>query len=761
MTGSGTVTPPLPTSDTWTKRTLTYSFGDTRRGPDGLQQGWWKGCVIRASGDVFIAQGNPRNVGRGTFFFRNSLGYFERTNNIPSDEGVWTNWWKNSTTGGIRENYECLHDPGRNRIIILDGGPYGYSPTYGYTNGPHIGEMYYDVAIDEFFTPYPTVTNVWVPTTVDDVAHFSESGRGNQWPNFDQCYVLDTVTDRAYIFGGWSLPGYGLAYRQLATGAKVSVIGSATWPNSYTISRSTNLRGGMDYSTRQLWVLANNAELYMLNLNDKSPAWRHIPTVGNKPSTPPITDPNTDSGVIAQFHEEHQQIVAYCGVNVSTRVPGEVAVRNVWVLDLHTRVWRNGLQNAGPANPVGAVGNNLFYSPTDRRIRLLTYSQADSHPEVWDYYPSPTSASSFTQLRMPDPVGNYASLSFGFTYNDECKHVEMAYCPANGRIYMANGDTQGSNTLHIHSMDPATGEFRLESGFDRSLYTPYTWPYAFPNGFQDEFLWQWSPVLQRFILGFAGGDSYVDPPDVNSIAGNCTKGVWFFDPAVAPGDPAGSLTQDLRLFNSFEYSGVDPGIRSQAYDADTHRVYAFSQDALQMRIWDIATMTQLASVNLGSTWRGPAIGSYSIRNAITVLNGYVYGLGVYNATGNVGDQEMFFARYNIATQQVQRLSTPPSKFQGGPDTAGGALWNKQLGFHLLTSGSRLVWPVSFDPDGKIWAWFIYDPSVDLWTRDNNMPTVGSPIGNSFVSLPDGRIMFGGATFASPRQTHFYFYTPPQ
>lgn len=747
--------PVVVTADTWIHRSAAsealplYSEG---MGP-ATHQGWYKGCLIETTGDLFFAQGtqcaltNANCTMYGTFIWNNSTGQWSRV-----DDRLDTRWFKHFSNG-IAENYETAYDPTRHCVWFSEGGPGWGNPGDG---NPRRGQLRFDLATLEYFNHRPSSN--YVPVTQDDTDHFFHEARDGpaRLIGFDDC--IEVIDGKLYNFGGWNTavatlrvidpatevrPGYAISTTTYPT---TNVAPSPSWNGDDGVCRD---RSGQHRKEKYLWTVANLGELYVLNLNEEPGTWkwRHVPTTGPKPISRPVT--GTTQGVITELHEDANCIVAYCGRAHTASEVGTL-LRQTWVLDLATRRWRHGPSAANgdtvPTGQGGAVTKSMFYSPAERVVRLM--DGGASKMGIWDFVPEYTGRGTITSFELID---NPTATVTPYEQGGSTKHTNMAYCPPLDRIYVSGGDVTGTAAPDwTWSMDVATGEWRRDAirvdGVD-----PH------PVAAQDGMGFFWDDAANR---GGTGRNKFLFLPGAY-IQGGTTpthtwaRGWWTFDPYTNEWEQFTGLWGTLGQGSGNLFGGCwNP-------DDDIMYIVGNSSGSKTTVRYHLGTQTQLDTLTWanGSTFMSgtnAAGGQFTSRGQHVLHNGYIYVLGTATTDGVY--RFSVFCRYHIATNTIQRLATPPVR----------AGYINAVECRIALSGSKIVWPAANGPDGEFggsgsdayYGMCVYDIETDTWVRDEQVPAYGNFCANSVMrtALPDGRVCMAGSVFGRP-QTHFWMYRP--
>lgn len=758
QTSSGSMyvaVPSVSTGDTWTLVSGDFPAGDTRNATIGYHFA----CASRDStGQILYQWGFPFNTngtsaGGGAFLFNQTTRAWERINgNVPLDLPPFDQDPRSDYTLpylGAIENYGVTYDPDRDRIWV---GQHSYGWVHiGYDpdNMPDNGDTYLSFSDNMFHMYAPNSYNTMYGR--EDIDAVSVQNLGFAYHR-----------NRLWYFGR---DNYGWGYRDLTTNARTSLGLLSTY--GIELVNTTKYitgptRSGLHRGQQYLWLLDSRVRFWKCDISsDTGPyTWVQVPTTGTGPAYWVDQTGNLDDGINATIDESRNVLVAHVGINIMNgSVTGMQTVDKTYVLNLTTNEWRIGASRANgdvvpgypPNNPtyigtprVACSASMLYDRFSQRCMYVVTRGSPFGRVEVWAFQPQ--TKWSWYQL-PPISLSSWFGRAQLFRYDQGCKHVEMAYCSDNGRLYAAFGDSYYSNTLLVTSMDLATGVWRYESGYD---YTGGNWEYPIPNGFQDECAWFFVPSAHKFLLGFNGPFPYGSAE--GTPQGEWTKGVWWFDPAVAAGgDPAGCWAQDLRLFPSYMYTlDSDPKIKTgdATYDSVTNRLYKVDVVNNLLVWYDINTFAK-SSVSIGTAWYGGVSSTRDSRNGQVVLDGYLY-FQYYFYTG-VAAGEQRFARVNLTTYAAERLADPPR-----PSSV--PTWPVHtLEPRLGRSNGKVVWPVTTGPEGDVYGMLVYNPATNTWIDDVTRPSVGNFLCNSLTSLPDGRVAMCGQSFNAKKLTHIYFY----
>lgn len=723
-------------ADTWSKLNATYPNGNVRAGPY-IGQGWSKPCIHVTTGHIYYWQGLPTSANGGSFIFRPSIGYWEKLNSDTSD-------WKKSFLGAA-ENYDIVHDPDRNVIWRSTGGPFssGGAPG-GYNNGPYYGEMKYDIAADLWSTPYKEVGNGYVPAP-GDVPYFDYGPFGTPGTQTGSNGKYIYYNGALYQFGAFS-SGSGaqaLTKRDIASGVISTLLTTAQCPPWTSIaSHCMYDRSGLNSRTKKLWTLADNLAYNELDLRLPTLSWSAIPTTGTRPTVPaPSAYPgytDGDYGISAVIDEAANCLVAWCGRNEQVTADGGADQRKTWIMDLATRVWREGPSLAGghvvPPASVQCL-HRLLYDPVGERTLLVTIVPATAATDVWALQIAPIGGI-ITSWPLPTSSGSTYGVNyygFPFTANGSAKHVCMAYCPLNNRIYAQGGDSIHSATDGTFSVSLDDGSWRLDVG------APVYPTLPAPHALQDGFGMFWVASVNQFVL--IPGGYYPYPPPIDPVANplhNYSKGYWWFDPST------NVYTQDLRLFTD-PYSSTGCLHGGAWDDVNEHViVLADSSAGKAVRRWDPLAGVRLADLTL-SIPNDPAYPGLVFQRSRQVACGrWVYAAG-YKHDGTPSGRVPLMVRWNMDTHATEVCATPP--------VSGPAIIDLEV--RLAVSHGKIVWLFHNGPEGNIISINVYDPSTNTWTQDSKRPAYGNFIGNSICET-DRHVCMSGGVFGL-QQSHFWLY----
>jgi hypothetical protein len=313
------------------------------------------------------------------------------------------------------------------------------------------------------------------------------------------------------------------------------------------------------------------------------------------------------------------------------------------------------------------------------------------------------------------------------TLERSSKHTNMA---SDGRrLFVSGGDWSHSATDGTWSMDLATGQWRQDVGAPVYPTRPA------PHALQDGAGFVWVPTRSRFLMW--PGSYYAYEPAGSPIL-NYARGIWWFDPATT------TYTQETGLFGTY---GTGTGnFFGGIYDDVNEEIVAFgdSGSSPAARRWSVRNLTRLPDVSFRLN-NPPGRAAYFTRGQHVKIGRYAYIIG-YRTDGNVSSQTPLLLRWHLDSRAMEELAPPPVDGTKIVD----------LEIRMGTSHGKLVWPFVNGPEGEIMGIYVYDPATNSWAVDRQVPSYGAFVGNSVTSLPDGRVVWAGASFGR-QQTHMWFY----
>lgn len=308
-----------------------------------------------------------------------------------------------------------------------------------------------------------------------------------------------------------------------------------------------------------------------------------------------------------------------------------------------------------------------------------------------------------------------------YSANGASKHTNQA-CDGK-RIYVCGGDWAHSAMDDIWSMGLTDQTWRQDHA--GPVYPTVPAPHALQDGAGFEWLGK------RFII-WPG--SYFPYEAAGAPLREWSRGMWYFDPAT------NEFEQDLRLFEK-EYSNTGC-LYGGVYDQGMIIAFGDSSGGFAVRRWDVAAGVRLPDLPLNLR-RDPLLpAAYFARGKYVKIGRNIFVIG-YRTNGAIKQAMMFC--YNLDAGLTVECAPPP---------VDGALI-KDLEIRPATSHGKLVWPFTTGPDGEVKGIHVYTPEANAWASDFNVPAYGNFIGNSIVSLPDGRIGFCGSVFGK-QSTHYWF-----
>jgi hypothetical protein len=186
-----------------------------------------------------------------------------------------------------------------------------------------------------------------------------------------------------YRWGGYSIgSGQDLYTKTVIDGSWVAKNPTGTLPtfgvstdNNNTAARVTWARGGVDGRTGQVWVIADDNELFVWEPDTNRVT--QLPTTG---AAPPYIN------TLFVLHEAADAIVGFCGTDFTASGGGGTGTvaRQTYVLDLATLHWRLG---PGPAQTVPPAWQyvqyyGFHYDRVGERVVLIA-TNAIQGAEVW------------------------------------------------------------------------------------------------------------------------------------------------------------------------------------------------------------------------------------------------------------------------------------------------------------------------------------------------------------------------------------------
>jgi hypothetical protein len=310
------------------------------------------------------------------------------------------------------------------------------------------------------------------------------------------------------------------------------------------------------------------------------------------------------------------------------------------------------------------------------------------------------------------------------------KHTNMA---SDGtRLWVTGGDWLHSATDGTWSMDLADGSWRQEIGAPVHPTLPA------PHALQDGAGFVWVASRARFLI-WPG--SYFAYESAGDPILDYARGMWWLDPATR------TYEQELGLFGTYGHGSGN--LYGGVYDEVNEEILVFDDDSggLRVRRWDVASLTALPDLPLEIP-RVSGHAAYFTQGMHAKIGRDVYIVG-YRTSGERASQVPLFLVWNLDEHTVRELAPPPVP---GADIA-------VIEIRMGVSHGKVVWPFTRGPEGEIRGIHVYDPALDRWLLDDQVPDYGSFIGNALTSLDDGRVVFSGGVFGR-QQTHIWFYEAP-
>jgi hypothetical protein len=260
-----------------------------------------------------------------------------------------------------------------------------------------------------------------------------------------------------------------------------------------------------------------------------------------------------------------------------------------------------------------------------------------------------------------------------------------------------------------------------------------------PHALQDGAGFEWVAARKQFLI-WPGSYFAYEPKGAPIL--NYARGMWWFDPAT------NKYQQELGLFGTYGQSSgcVHGGIYDEVNDQIV--VLIDSSGEPGARRWSVAKLKALPDVKFEITApaaNARAVASYFTHSKYAKIGRHVYVVG-YATDGNENVKIPRLWRWHLDKLTFEELAPPPVNGTKLSD----------LEIRLAASHGKLVWPLTFGPEGDIHGIYVYDPATNVWALDQQVPDEGNFIGNSICSLPDGRVVICGGAFAK-QQTHIWFY----
>lgn len=299
------------------------------------------------------------------------------------------------------------------------------------------------------------------------------------------------------------------------------------------------------------------------------------------------------------------------------------------------------------------------------------------------------------------------------------------------RLYVSGGDWVTSATDGTWSVNATTFD-----DWRQDVPAPAYPTLPAPHALQDGAGFEWVAKRGKFLMWPGSYFPYPQPWDeVANPNQHYSYGMWWFDPK------SRTYAQDNRLFGKWLATTGCPF--GGVYDEANDHIVAFSDASGSCLRWDVAAGVKLPDLPLGLR-RDPVLkGCYFARTKPVKIGRYVYVIGI-RTDGNASSQVAFLFRWHLDAHACEELAPPPVK--------GALLKDKEV--RPAAAHGKLVWPVTYGPEGDVDGIAVYDPAKNAWTVDRSAPKFGNFIGNAICSLPDERIAFCGGGFGKP-QTHLW------
>jgi hypothetical protein len=677
--------------------------------------------------------------------------------------GSWTKYATSYTAGNEAEYqswYNLVYDTKRNLVYGMSwmGVLAAFNPVTGIWTkltpdiggGVHNRSFAYDPINDRVWIGTGTGSqilgmNYFDPTTTK----FVNYPLAGALPGTESAMIFDPAGRRLIVFGGWGRLGvYTLALSPPASSMVLANVSPGpTWDGGIApdAKKMTGWRSALDSKRDRVVYVDTDGSLWALPLNLSG--WQHLVTTGGPP--PAFTQYVYDVGNDALV-----------GWSSSPRVAGgdtaPGTTRETWLLPLSTLNWTKAA-NVAAGNTVPFetvyVGYSIVYDPVRGQTILHTLTNSGNYdPSTWAYrYPSTTNpppppippapppppppapppttsgpTPAYTGVITSFPLPALAGAPYSTLQNS--KHTNMAYSPLTNRLYVSGGDWLYSATDGTWSMNMADGSWRMDVG--NPVYPTLPAPHAG----QDEMGFVWDAARQKFLF-WPGVYNAYEPKGAPIL--EYAKGLWYFDPLT------NVWTQELRLFGNYGDTTGDPF--GGVYDEVNDQLVELGDDSsgFVARRWSITALVRLADIPIALT-RPQGFSTYYSRTQYAKIGRYVYVAG-YSTDGTALKIPRFW-RWHLDNHTFEELATPP---------VDGSLLH-DIEMRLATSHGKVVWPLMSGPDGELHGIYVYDPAINVWSVDRQVPSYGNFIGNAVTSLPDGRVAFSGGVFGR-HQTHMWFY----
>lgn len=693
--------------DAWTR---VSPAGGT--GPNMIQ-GWMKGSV-RGNGELVINCGDAPSSWRFNFASGQWVHPPGYDPTIPP-----TIWWK---TLGKSENYDFCYDSANDWFYRGNGGPFAYRVSVA-NDSPHYGEARYEPGPDEWFT-YNPYGSVYVPVTPADSAHWNAAGTAN-----NNVGMFDGVFEyhNGWVYGFSSAGSSAGTFKRVANSANArTVFGDTNRPPGNGSSKYVwQYRGGIDHRNGMLWVIdyvpaSDSVELFVHYVgNGIDSKWTQMATTGNKPSTVPTAGYTEKClGLMADLDETNNCIVVWCSNSFDSSGTGQV-VRQTWVLDLTTMIWRGPVSTPNiPPGGVITVQQSLCYNKARGATDLMIYQNPGS--EVWEFT-TQSPGSKWYAFPLPTSTGGVVGSNyygFPFTANGSSKQSCMCYCPMNGRLYAGNGDTSSSAVDIMTSMDFLTGGWQVES--TRPVYPTSPAPHALQDGYG----FAWMPSRNKFILwpgSYSAYTSYDKSGDTKTIA-------------------LGSVTLILTGTTENDYAWRTASQGGMAADiGNTFRIIAENAESNYMEgkitaVVEGAAGTRSVTINVTNV---VGSGTYSAWRIGDVLNGYAGGVWFFDPVTKVYEQ---FTQL-FGNKWFRKFADSTSGMNPG------GIYDPQSDCFFALNGSG-------SPNGTLRSWSVASmseltPYTFAFTRTPEVPS-----GNQSVYCAEPKpVLIGRQMFFLTRMTH--------
>jgi hypothetical protein len=190
----------------------------------------------------------------------------------------------------------------------------------------------------------------------------------------------DATRSRMLTWGGWST-NCPIQQRALtATSWTPLNAAGGLPPLTQEDSRETSRRGGVDRTTGDAYVLADDRELWRYTASGNR--WDRVATTGPKPP----------AYAVVAYHAAARTLVAVSGCpGLNDSDCGSGNVRGTWLLDTASSTWRTGPQGDAAPEAMPMAKRHAIYDAHGQRVLLLTASPTPTNGQlgtaVWAWTP--------------------------------------------------------------------------------------------------------------------------------------------------------------------------------------------------------------------------------------------------------------------------------------------------------------------------------------------------------------------------------------